>query len=108
MSIYLIDKIKPKNNGNFPMVDAADVEMPDGKRLSEVDLSGGPGSSITLDTTLSKAGQAADAGAVGAAFQQASKDITLSLQFLQAAIPTADSINALIDNKLGVIENGSY
>lgn len=97
MAIYLIDKIKPKNNGNFPMVDAVDVEMPDGKRLSEVDFTGGQGASITLDTTLSKAGQAADAGAVGAA-----------LQFLQSAIPTTDSINALIDNKLGVIENGSY
>lgn len=35
MAIYLIDKIKPKNNGTFPMVDAADVEMPDGSRLSD-------------------------------------------------------------------------
>lgn len=36
MSIELIDKIKPKNNGTFPMVDAEDVLMPDGSRLSEV------------------------------------------------------------------------
>lgn len=36
MSVELIDKIKPKNNGNFPMVDAEDVLMPDGKRLSEI------------------------------------------------------------------------
>lgn len=35
MSVELIDKIKPKNNGNFALVDAADVEMPDGTRLSE-------------------------------------------------------------------------
>lgn len=35
MAIELIDKIKPKNGGNFPMVDAADVLMPDGTRLSE-------------------------------------------------------------------------
>lgn len=35
MAIYLIGKIKPKNNGTFAMVDAADVEMPDGSRLSE-------------------------------------------------------------------------
>lgn len=35
MAIELIDKIKPKNNGSFPMVDAADVEMPDGTRLSD-------------------------------------------------------------------------
>lgn len=35
MAIELIDKIKPKNGGNFPMVDAVDVEMPDGTRLSD-------------------------------------------------------------------------
>lgn len=33
--IPLIDKIKPKNNGTFPLVDAVDVLMPDGTRLSE-------------------------------------------------------------------------
>lgn len=33
--IPLIDKIKPKNNGKFPLVDAEDVLMPDGTRLSE-------------------------------------------------------------------------
>ena len=40
MAIQLIDKIKPKNNGSFPMVDAEDVLMPDGKRLSEFEASG--------------------------------------------------------------------
>lgn len=35
MSIELIDKIKPKNNGTFSLVDACDVEMPDGSRLDE-------------------------------------------------------------------------
>ena len=35
MAITLIDKIKPKNGGKFPLVDAEDVLMPDGKRLSE-------------------------------------------------------------------------
>ena len=42
MSVELIDKIKPKNNGGFALVDAADVEMPDGKRLSEFN----PGSGL--------------------------------------------------------------
>lgn len=41
MAIELIDKIKPKNNGTFAMVDAADVEMPDGTRLSDLHLSEG-------------------------------------------------------------------
>lgn len=35
MAIELISKIKPKNGGNFAMVDAEDVEMPDGTRLSD-------------------------------------------------------------------------
>lgn len=40
MPIYLIDKIKPKNGGTFPMVDAEDVEYK-GKRLPEYLTSGG-------------------------------------------------------------------
>ena len=35
MPISLIDRIKPKNNGSFPLVEAVDVLMPDGSRLSE-------------------------------------------------------------------------
>ena len=35
MAIELIAKIKPKNNQSFAMVDAEDVEMPDGSRLSD-------------------------------------------------------------------------
>lgn len=35
MPINVIDTIKPKNGGSFPIVEAADVLMPDGKRLSE-------------------------------------------------------------------------
>lgn len=46
MAIELIAKIKPKNNGTFPMVDAVDVEMPDGSRLS--DFKGGVSPSISV------------------------------------------------------------
>lgn len=38
MSVEVIDKIKPKNNADFPLVDAADIEMPDGTRLSDHDF----------------------------------------------------------------------
>ena len=31
MAIELISKIKPKNNGDFAMVDAEDVELSDGR-----------------------------------------------------------------------------
>ena len=39
MAIELIDTIKPKNNGSFPIVEAEDVLMPDGKRLDEYEFS---------------------------------------------------------------------
>lgn len=39
MAIELIDTIKPKNNGRFPIVEAEDVLMPDGKRLDEYEFS---------------------------------------------------------------------
>ena len=119
MSIPITDKFKPRNNGGFPLVDAEDVEMPDGTRLGDLDLSkgrdgltpfigdnvnwwigdtdtgvraqgeagpqgeqgpqgekgekgekGDPGdsASVTLDTTLTQEGQAADAKAVGDRF----------------------------------------
>lgn len=35
MAIELVSKIKPKNSGSFALVDAEDVEMPDGSRLLE-------------------------------------------------------------------------
>lgn len=41
MAIGITDKFKPKNNGSFALIDAADVEMPDGTRLSDVDFSEG-------------------------------------------------------------------
>lgn len=39
MPIELIDKAKPKNNGAFALMDACDVEMPDGSRLSDLSVS---------------------------------------------------------------------
>lgn len=35
MSIEVIDKIKQKNNGKFPLMDAVDVEMSDGSTVEE-------------------------------------------------------------------------
>lgn len=37
-SIELIAGLKPKNNGDFPLINAPDVLMPDGKRLSDIDF----------------------------------------------------------------------
>lgn len=61
-----------------------------------------------LDTTLSEAGKAADAGAVGAVIQQAKEDVGVTLQLLQAAIPTDAHINDLIDAYLSEALGGDY
>lgn len=49
MSIPITDKFKPKGAGGYALMDAEDVEMPDGTRLS--DFKGG--ASITVDSELS-------------------------------------------------------
>lgn len=36
MAVEVIDTIKPKNGGDFPIVEAEDVRMPDGTRLSDL------------------------------------------------------------------------
>lgn len=36
MPISIIDTIKPKNNGNFPVVESPDVDVGAGKRLDAV------------------------------------------------------------------------
>lgn len=40
-TIDLISGLRPKNNGTFPLVNAKDVQMPDGTRLSDFEGSGG-------------------------------------------------------------------
>lgn len=69
MAIYLIDKIKPKNNGSFPMVDAEDVLMPDGTRLSGfkggVTSFNGQTGDVTISVTNGKDGQDGQDGADG-------------------------------------------
>ena len=49
MAVEVIDKIKPKNNGNFALVDAADVEMPDGSRLSDFKVRDGKDGAPGMD-----------------------------------------------------------
>ena len=182
MAVELISKIKPKNNGTFPLVDAADVEMPDGTRLSDfeggvtsvngqtgdvvitvtdgkdgedgytpvkgvdyfdgkdgkdgsngadgkngedgkdgvsptisvtaitgghrvsitdangtktfdvMDGEDGNAASVTIDTTLTKAGQAADAKVVGNMFATATADFEKALQHLAPLIGTTETV----------------
>ena len=101
MSIPITDKFKPRNNGTFPLVDAEDVLMPDGSRLSE--FTGG--GTITVDAALDLNSTNPVQNKV-ICEQLAQAEVVL--QQLQASIPTEAQINALIDAKLGVIENGSY
>jgi hypothetical protein len=106
MAIELISKIKPKNNGTFAMVDAADVEMPDGTRLSEQEFGG---SSVTVDTELSETSEnPVQNKVIAKALSDFADEAGTALQQLAQTIPTDDHINTLIDAKLGVIENGTY
>lgn len=43
MAVEIISKMKPKNNQPFALLDAQDVEMPDGSRLSDAEFGGAAG-----------------------------------------------------------------
>lgn len=49
MAIEVIAKIKPKNNGDFALVDAKDIELPDGSRLSDANIGGNGETVAELD-----------------------------------------------------------
>jgi hypothetical protein len=98
MAIELIDKIKPKNNGTFPMVDAVDVLMPNGKRLSEVTLGEGGGDCQLPGVTAEDNGkipQVVD----GALVYTDVASLTVGETTLEAYI--ADSVNNYIEEALG-------
>lgn len=50
MALKLYDKIVP--SGEFALIDAANVEMPDGRRLTEVEFGGGSGGISTSAARL--------------------------------------------------------
>ena len=101
MSIPITDKFKPRNNGTFPLVDAVDVEMPDGTRLS--DFKGG--ASITVDSELSDTStNPVQNKVLYAYFQQALE----ALGALQDSIPTEAQINALIDARFVPMTQAEY
>lgn len=74
------------------------------KTFDVMDGEDGSGASIALDTTLSKAGRAADAGAVGAAIQQAA----LEMDQIAGSIPTETTVYAWIDDYLSEALGGDY
>lgn len=61
-----------------------------------------------LDTTLSEAGKAADAGAVGAAIEQAMQEAGQALDMIMGAIPTETTVYAWIDDYLSEALGGDY
>ena len=59
MAVYLIDKIKPKNNGTFGMADTVDIDHSDGRRLDVVldeiaEKADGGGTAVTRSRSGSK------------------------------------------------------
>ena len=61
-----------------------------------------------IDTSISKAGYAADAGAVGAAIEQAMEEAGQALDMIMGAIPTETSVYAWIDDYLSEALGGDY
>lgn len=61
-----------------------------------------------IDTSLSKAGYAADAGAVGAAIEQAMQEAGQALDMIMGAIPTETTVYAWIDDYLSEALGGDY
>lgn len=148
MALKIYDTLVPQ--GNYPAVNAANVEMPDGttldefkgaedavlytaqtlteaqklqarqnidaasatdmenevdrldRRISELETAGG---TITVDSELSATSTNPVQNKV---ITQLFTEAQTSIGQIVAMIPTEAAINALIDAKLGVIENGTY
>lgn len=86
-TVDLISGIRPKNNGTFPLVNAQDVLMPNGSRLSEVTIGGGGGNSNTeLDTSLTEPDKAAEAKATGDKIDSVAREFDTQIQGLNTEI----------------------
>lgn len=64
MAIELIAKLKPKNKGKFPLMDACDIDV-NGTRLDKKLEELAKNEGVEIDKTLMQEGKAADAKAVG-------------------------------------------
>ena len=75
MAVEVIDKIKPKNGGSFPIVEAVDVEVSDGLRLPEA-LAAKAGTSTTdnLQAQVDQIAQSAGTGTADTEIAQARVD----------------------------------
>lgn len=82
-SIELISGIKPKNNGDFPLVEAKDVLMPDGKRLDKWTGGGSTGG----DTEVVNANLGTDGMTVDKSFTE------LKDAFLSGKVVTLTSVD---------------
>ena len=76
MAVEVIDKIKPKNGGSFPIVEAVDVEVSDGLRLPEA-LAAKADTSTTdnLQAQIDQIAQSTGAGTADTEIAQARVDI---------------------------------
>jgi hypothetical protein len=93
MSVNIIDTIKPKNNGSFPIVEAVDVEVSEGLRLPEA-LAAKANTSTTdnLQAQVDQIAQSAGAGTADTEIAQARVDAYgTSYQTLKERLDTDDS-----------------
>lgn len=76
MAVEVIDKIKPKNGGSFPIVEAVDVEVSEGQRLPEALAAKANAADVTettdnLQEQIDQIAQAAGAGTADTEIAQA-------------------------------------
>lgn len=105
MSIPITDKFKPKGAGGYALMDAEDVEMPDGTRLS--DFKGG--ASITVDSALSTTStNPIQNQAVAQRFTELTEAFSETIGNVTEQIPSDSHINELIDAYLSEALGGDY
>lgn len=105
MAIEITGKFKPKSGNTFSIIDAVDVEMPDGTRLS--DFKGG--ASITVDSALSTTStNPIQNKAVAQRFSELTEAFSETIGNVTELIPTDAHINELIDTYLSEALGGDY
>lgn len=109
-TIDVISGFRPKNNGTFPLCEAKDVFVADGKRLdSALDSLQEEINNfqVDVDTTLSIPGAAADAKAVRDALNTLLQSVSASYGDLRSELTTLDESVVKTVNGVAPDDNGN-
>jgi len=104
MSVYVIDTIKPKNGGSFPVVEAVDVKVSDSQRLDAALAAKANTSDLaTLSTAITNKADKSDIidirSTLAAKAYQSSLDATNAVVATKAAQSSLDALSVIVDRK---------